>query len=479
MSRARVRAAIETARRGEVENAIRELREVRDPEALRLHLGRAITRGDSVAAELWTVLLGKEPPPTSSEKTATPQVATIPPRIVLENPAPLLNILAGPARVVRFGDAFISQVWGLVGLASLGRRPARDSWEIVLEGQSNGVLFAKALGFEQVIRGEEVTEWGEPGRTVKLRRIQEMRSIEPVADRISKLISPNDQVAQKTLHYVIVELLRNVLQHSQDPLGAVVAAQAMTMAQQYERPAVQVAVADTGIGILAHLRGKHPELQDAGAALEKALRAHISGTFEEGLTGSLYNAGFGLFAISELTKLTGGRLLLASRGAALSIQGNRDDPSRHSAALVRPAGTEYPGTLVAFELPLGDSRDFSEYMEQVKQRAKEQTPARAVHRWIRYSDAPPDARRLLVRVVKENTEQAAELGRQIRNNILAGDPVVLDFAGLTFVTQSFLHSLLFRALRIAWAEGHAVYALNVEPAVRSALEALEEYALGG
>jgi anti-sigma regulatory factor (Ser/Thr protein kinase) len=371
------------------------------------------------------------------------------------------------------------QVWGLVSVAALGRMPFKNAWQIQMEGYSNGVRFARALGLPEVLAGHEDNDWGESGRTVKLRRIKEMTSIEPVANRISKLIAPNDQVAQATLHYVIVELLRNVLQHSLDPLGAVVAAQAMTEAQQYGRPAVQVAVADTGIGILDHLRGKHPELRDSGAALEKALRAHISGTFEEGLTGSEYNAGFGLFAISELTKLTGGRLLLASRGAALSIQGNQTDVNKHTSSLIAPKGTGFPGTLVAFELPLGDTRDFSVYMEEVKQRAKQQTPARAVHRWLTYDNPPFGAPRILVNIVKENTDQAAEVGKKVRNNLLAGDPVVLDFAGLSFVTQSFLHALLFRALRLAWAESIPVHAVNVSPAVRSALEALEEYALGG
>jgi hypothetical protein len=477
MSRPKVRAALERARRGEREEALADLRAMEDQASLRHHLSRAIQKDDPMAPALWKELFPTEDAPQSH---APATVLSFPPRIELSNPESFLTVLEKTSsRTLRVADPFIIQVWGLVGMAALGREPSSDAWQILMEGHSNGVKFARALGLQEVMIGRDDDDWGERGRTVKLRRIQEMPSIEPVANRISNLIAPADEVAQATLHYVIVELLRNVLQHSQDPLGAVVAAQTMTEAQQYGRPAVQVAVADTGIGILAHLRGKHPELQDAGAALEKALRAHISGTFEEGLTGSLYNAGFGLFAISELAKLTGGRLLLASRGAALSIQGDRTDFNKHTSSLISPKGTGFPGTLVAFELPLGDTRDFSVYMEEVKQRAKQQTPARAIHRWITYDTPPADAQRILVSIVRENTDQAAEVGKKVRNNILSGDPIVLDFLGLSFVTQSFLHALLFRSLRIAWAEGIPVHAVNVAPAVRSALEALEEYALGG
>nr|BDT32082.1 ATP-binding protein [Myxococcus sp. MH1] len=493
MSRAKIRAALVRARQGEKEFALADLRMIENQEAVRRHLRFAINRNDPAALSLWKGLFPNEDvlesPTSDTADVARSSLAvrsperstlTLPSRIELSNPAPLLTMLGSTSEsTIHFNGTFITQVWALVGIAALGREPSSNAWQVNMEGYSNGVGFARALGLQDAILGYSNDDWGEPGRTVKLRRIREMKLIEPVASRISTLIAPTDHVAQATLYYVVVELLRNVLQHSRDPLGAVVAAQAMTEAQQYSRPAVQVAVADTGIGILEHLRGKHRELRDASSALEKALRAHISGTFEEGLTGSLYNAGFGLFAIAELAKLTGGRLLLASRGAALSIQGDRNDVNRHSSSIIGPIGTGFPGTLVAFELPLGDTRDFSVYMEAVKQRAKQQTPARAVHRWIAYENPPSGAQRILVNIVRENTDLAAEIGKKVRNSILAGEPIVLDFAGLSFVTQSFLHALLFRPLRLAWADAIPIHAMNVSPAVRSALEALEEYALGG
>ena len=57
--------------------------------------------------------------------------------------------------------------------------------------------------------------------------------------------------------------------------------------------------------------------------------------------------------------------------------------------------------------------------------------------------------------------------------------MLLDFRGMRFCTQSYLHALLFEALRLAWAKRVPIYVANVEPAVRSGLELLEDYALGG
>ena len=91
------------------------------------------------------------------------------------------------------------------------------------------------------------------------------------------------------MKYVIVELLRNVIQHSMDRLGGVVAAQRM---DDQDPRALQVAVADAGVGIFEAMHEKHPSLRDHREALEKALWPRISGTFEEGLTGSQQNAGY-------------------------------------------------------------------------------------------------------------------------------------------------------------------------------------------
>src|SRR5262249_11935816 len=144
-------------------------------------------------------------------------------------------------------------------------------------------------------------------------------SVEHEARRISHLVVPDDlqEDTRRAVYYVLVELLRNVLQHSRDKLGGIVAAQLNDGGRHTDRPTIQVAVADTGIGVFDSLRPMHPKLADQKEALEKALWPHFSGTFEEGLTGTSNNAGMGLFFISEMAKLLRGRLLIASRGAAL------------------------------------------------------------------------------------------------------------------------------------------------------------------
>ena len=82
---------------------------------------------------------------------------------------------------------------------------------------------------------------------------------------------------------------------------------------------------------------------------------------------------------------------------------------------------------------------------------------RVRHHWIRYDRSPDDARSFVVRYTSENTEQAEKFAReQLEPLILSKNAVVLDFLGMEIATQSYLHALLYDALRLAWAK-HSFY----------------------
>ncbi|KFE66134.1 hypothetical protein DB31_1199 [Hyalangium minutum] len=338
------------------------------------------------------------------------------------------------------------------------------------------------MGLDDLVQGKPQVSRGEPGRTHKLTRIVKFEHIERNADEISKLLIPDDRQrdTQRTLYYVIVELLRNALQHSRDKLGGVIAAQRNDRGRNWNKPVIQVAVADTGIGILEHLKTSHPQLQDAQEALDKALWPHVSGTFEFGLTGTAENAGMGLFFIAEMAKLTAGTLVLASRGATLLLDGDPEFEGHHRLEFVQPRGTGYPGTLVAFELPTDAVEDYNALIERIRELARERTPRRATHRWMRYEPPPADAQEFLVNVGVEDTKKAMQVATEtLIPWLVQRRTIVLNFRGMEICTQSYLHALLFEPLRMAWALRIPIYVSNVQPGVRSNLELLENYALGG
>lgn len=407
--------------------------------------------------------------------------ASHPTRAELEQPAPLLRFLSSDPVSLDLAQLKVAEVWALAAVAALARTE-RDSPLRIEMSHHPTSDFAFAIGLNEVIENRASALVGEHGRTVRMTRVTGTTHIEQVARRISELLvgSPALLDTRNTIQYVLVELLRNVVQHSQDPLGGVVAAQRNDRGRSTNRPVIQVAVADAGIGIPAHLRIQHPSLNDAQAALDKALWPHISGAFPEGETGTLENAGMGLFFISEMTKLVLGRLLIASRGAALLIEGDEthEQPDHHSIRFLdRDLG--FPGTLVAFEMPADEEQDYDAMIETIRERARARTPQRQVHRWIDYGSAPATSQRFLVNVAAEDTQAAQRLGEAISKILIERKPVLLDFLNITVCTQSFVHALLFQPLRLAWALKIPIHVVNAKPAVRSALELLENYALSG
>jgi hypothetical protein len=402
----------------------------------------------------------------------------LPARTALAEPdAFLAAISASPRFHKNLDDSEVLEMWALVAMCALARRERPDDvrCDVYKRGESNAARFAHAIGFDAARDGATVLA-SETVRTVPIQRVSLGESAARVAARIALLTIPNDDESESrdALSYVIDELLRNVLQHSGDALGAVVGAQRMHAGKGgYPRATVQVAVADTGRGILDSLR-RHHSIETAEEALEKALRPHVSGTFPDGQTGSLDNAGLGLFFTAEMAKLTAGRLLLATRGAALMLDSDVV-AGTHSIRFLPPPGTGYPGTLAVFELPL-EIVDRDALLDGIRRLASERTPAPITRRWLSYQGGEP-AEIVAIRPCVDDPKLAAETALRLRSILSAGTPITLDFSGIDIATQSFLHALLFHALRLGWAMGAPIQVRNASPAMRSGLDYLESYAL--
>lgn len=402
--------------------------------------------------------------------------------IGFDAPEPFLSWVSGSwDRIPRLDLAALPfiDIWAVVGLGALalGERERQPPLDV---GQGGAAAFARAVGLTAVAGGQ-LASFDQPLRSVRLTRIRTREEIEPMAERMASLVIPDPaaDAVRLAIRYVLVELLRNVVQHSGDSFGAVAAAQRMEREQRRNRPMVQVAVADAGIGIPRHLQRAHPHLVDYRQALERALLPHVSGTFAEGLSGSFENAGLGLFMITELARRTGGRLLIATRGASLVVQRPQAGGPAHP-RFIEPPGVGYPGTLVSFEIPTQLDEDYFSLMQSILRDARERTPKRASARWLAFESATGDVERIVLHEARENTLAAGEFAAQrIRPALLAGRPVELDFVGLELCTQSWLHALLFEPIRLAWALRIPIHVVNAVPAVREGLRYLEAYGLGG
>jgi hypothetical protein len=371
-------------------------------------------------------------------------------------------------------------IWSLVALATLAARSSRQAERIqVRSGNEATSRFAHAVGFDPRIGVRAQAISADQNRTVPLQRVKRFEEIEKVASELSHLLvqSRDAEDTRQTIYYIIVEFLRNAVQHSRDPLGAVVGAQLMDKTSEYKnRPMIQVAVGDAGMGIMASLSAMHPEIVDPHQALVMAQQPWISSQFARGLIGTKQNAGLGLFFTAEMAKRTAGRFLIASRGGSIFLQGDENYQQYHH---IKDEAPGFPGTIVVFELPAGEIEDHTGLIEVIQQSAKARLPTNISIRWFRFLDEPQkEAFRIGIRVGAEDTAHAQRLvSEQFMPRIAREQPIQIDFSGLRVCTQSFLHALLFTTLRAAFEAQVPLFVSNASPAIQSSLHFLESYAL--
>jgi hypothetical protein len=101
-----------------------------------------------------------------------------------------------------------------------------------------------------------------------------------LCNRLGRLVAAHHEAAitAKTFS-AIGELIANAVEHGASDQGAFVAAQVYSGASS-GRPGLEVAICDTGIGVLAHLRKnpEHADVPNAASALGRAFLPGVSGT---------------------------------------------------------------------------------------------------------------------------------------------------------------------------------------------------------
>lgn len=390
--------------------------------------------------------------------------------------------LQGPQGVYVVDQAYIP-TFGLVSIAACCREQAPVRSELVSDLARPASNFARAIGIEQVISSGEKFVAREQERTVPIARVVHRGQIAEMASRMASLVVPSEDGAplREVVRYSLVELFRNAVQHSGDPLGGVAAAQ---MISKEHGPGgvecVQLAIADLGVGIPKTLEVSHPDvLGDPLAALNKAMRPMVSGTFREGQSGSPENAGLGLFFLSQIAKLLNGRFLLASKGAALVATESEDAGHLRQ----RTLGAEFPGTLAVFEIPRSLPRKFQvehDVIQYIREKMLPDLGREPGGTWIQMTepDCEQTVRRILVSVGGDDFSSIRKLNEEaVRPSVVAGTPVCLDFINVKFLTDSMAHELLGGAIQEACKRQIPVFAVNLTPSIAGALVLVQGYLL--
>ncbi len=312
-----------------------------------------------------------------------------------------------------------------------------------------------------------------PDRTVKLTRIAASSEIAPFAVKVMEILRIEDDELEGAVKYSLIELLRNVVQHSGSSAGGI------AMAQYYPNTGlVNLCVADMGIGIKATLNEAYPELDTNLQALKLATLPHVSRTFGPSTyTAMRDNAGLGLFFIKQIASLSGGSFFLGSKDALIDLWGDQEGKQKKLYRLARQGG--WPGTFAYLQLRRDSIAEFDTILTVCRNMAAESRkyPAELA---LDFIEDVPDVPGLVVVKVSE-FEEDVEAASRCRDSVVlpsinCGKMVVLDFANVRFATQSFVHALMYKVIRDGQYIGSTLSIANCTNSTREAVMAVAAYA---
>jgi hypothetical protein len=137
------------------------------------------------------------------------------------------------------------------------------------------------------------------------------------------------------LQYLFLELMNNVTDHAHSPVGG------YTMAQYYPtEKKIQFVVADRGVAFLKNIELNFSNIENEEEAIYKALEKGVTST-QQKMYSQPKNAGFGLYAMFEILKMTGGSFVIISNDILVRYENGKYETKK----LLTP----WTGVVVAFE----------------------------------------------------------------------------------------------------------------------------------
>ncbi|MBI2094874.1 MAG: hypothetical protein HYT89_01755 [Candidatus Omnitrophica bacterium] len=192
-------------------------------------------------------------------------------------------------------------------IASLGLNVKPENISINVESKSNTYLVRMGLYKMLGLSSPAITEHAPEGRFIPLTRVKTQAELDTfITDMLPILHKDQEQAA--TIGYVISELGRNVIEHSESRNGAILCAQGYPKSKK-----IRIGIADTGLGLKKTISRSHYAPNDL-AALRLALWPGITGTTSKP-GGTEQNAGAGLFFTRAIAHVNKDFFVIYSGGA--------------------------------------------------------------------------------------------------------------------------------------------------------------------
>jgi hypothetical protein len=249
---------------------------------------------------------------------------------------------------------------------------------------------------------------------------------------------------QRTLRYVLAELLYNASEHGRREFtwrAHRLPTPSILQFSWYEQTnEIGILVADVGIGVHSHLAQAYPAIASGEEALRLAVQPEVSGTFgKQDPYTNRNNAGMGLYLSSSIVRRLRADMHIVSGDAVLHVSPN--DLTSHTLR------NRWNGTFVLITMRLDQSYQFA--YDQIMQELREQARSEVSVRQNEESE-----KRHYLHVYnffgKHAEDKQAAINYRNRHLLPAvdsGQVVVVDFENVETSTHSFLNALLASPIR--------------------------------
>jgi anti-sigma regulatory factor (Ser/Thr protein kinase)/anti-anti-sigma regulatory factor len=342
--------------------------------------------------------------------------------------------------------------------------------KVIVDESSPSNRYFVGMGLLEVIEsGRSTSKWDAHAHNTGLHVIRTHDDVTRFYNSAVRLGNGPGADTMDAVMYAMAELGRNVVQHAFSEFGGIAIAQHFPNSRR-----VQVAICDQGQGVLSSLSPNYPELRSDLEALKFSLLPHVSGAAQSGMYHQSVNAGLGLFFSKEICWRAGGSIWIGSRRALIGIK--EEDLSGRNR--VYRSINLWPGTIVALDIPDDGVPNFDQFLKICRDLAQKAREASGPSGLDFLATLPELEDNYVIRVHEflEDIDKAVVVRESIMvPRVMAGQPVILDFSGTRFVTQSFMHALLNGLLKRPGSLARVSF-VNCTNSTKEAIQAVAAYA---
>lgn len=211
----------------------------------------------------------------------------------------------------------------------------------------------------------KVDEHESSGRFIPARQIKTSEELNQFITDMVPLLHTTPEQADP-IKYVMSELVRNVLEHSKSPIGAIVSAQYFKNSNR-----ISIGVADRGIGIKRWINTSYSVNTDI-EAIDLSLRPWITGTTTQ-IGGTEYNAGAGLFFTKSIAKVSRDFFLIYSGNSFFKLHKTNSKKEvelfaqpRLDKANFKSDLPNWQGTAVGIDISMDLNQDFQSLLGMIR-----------------------------------------------------------------------------------------------------------------